>query len=286
MATITREISIDVAKLNRFAAIVAKQYDKQSRFLKVTLLNNDEPIQVDKNATVLINARREDNVGKSFVGTTNEDGTVTVPLTYWMLELDGTVKCDISIIVGEEVTLTTTLFELEVEEAACDNESIGQDDDYGLLVTLIKEVKDALTAEETRVKNEQTRKTNEDTRKENENTRKQQESSRVQAETARVNAENSRVEAENQRVTNEAARSNAEQSRVAAEKARQSAETERQNTNAAAKQAIENCEQVVAAAQLVVAPFFINDVDNNKQYTASIQVKDGKPVLIYDELTT
>lgn len=113
-----------------------------------------------------------------------------------------------------------------------------------------------------------------------------QESSRVQAETARVNAENSRVEAENQRVTNEAARSNAEQSRVAAEKARQSAETERQNTNAAAKQAIENCEQVVAAAQLVVAPFFINDVDNNKQYTASIQVKDGKPVLIYDELTT
>ena len=140
MATITREISIDVAKLNRFAAIVAKQYDKQSRFLKVTLLNNEEPISVDRNATVLINARREDNVGKSFVGEVNDDGTVTVPLTYWMLELDGTVKCDISIIVGEDITLTTTLFELAVEEAACDEESIGNDDDYGLLVSLIQEV--------------------------------------------------------------------------------------------------------------------------------------------------
>lgn len=160
MASILREITVDVAQLNRFQAIVAKQYDKQSRFLKVRLTNLGEEISADRDATVVINARREDGVAKSFVGEVNNDGTVTVPLTYWMLELDGTVKCDISIIVGTESVLTTTLFELEVQEAAADDDSIEQDEDYGILVNLIEEVKQTertLTAEyeasATRLKN-------------------------------------------------------------------------------------------------------------------------------------
>ena len=36
--------------------------------------------------------------------------------------------------------------------------------------------------------------------------------------------------------------------------------------------------------EVVTEPFFITDTDNHKQYTASIQIKGGKPVLIYDEL--
>lgn len=142
MAKIIKEISVDLAQTNRFAAIVAKQYDKTSRYLKVTLLNEEEEFSVDANATVTINARREDETAKSFAGEVNSDGTVTVPLTYWMLELDGTVKCDISIINGTDNVLTTTLFELEVEEAAADDTSVSNDEDYGILVSLIEEVKE------------------------------------------------------------------------------------------------------------------------------------------------
>jgi len=142
MATILREITVDVAQLNRFQAIVAKQYDRQSRYLKVQLTNLGEPIQADLDAMVVINARREDGVANVFAGTVNADGTVTVPLTYWMLELDGTVKCDISIIVGEESVLTTTLFELEVQEAAADDEAIEENEDYSLLVQLLQDVRD------------------------------------------------------------------------------------------------------------------------------------------------
>ena len=87
MATIIKEIEVDVSQLNRFAAIVAKQYDKQSRFLKVTLLDSGERIKVESASTAVINARREDEVAKTFEGTVNADGTVTVPLTYWMLQL-------------------------------------------------------------------------------------------------------------------------------------------------------------------------------------------------------
>ena len=71
MATIIKEIEVDVSQLNRFAAIVAKQYDKQSRFLKVTLLDSGERIKVESASTAVINARREDEVAKTFEGTVN-----------------------------------------------------------------------------------------------------------------------------------------------------------------------------------------------------------------------
>ena len=140
MATVIREISVDVSQLNRFAAIVAKQYDQKSRFLKVHLLDNGEPILVDSGATVTINAHRADDERKRFAGTVNADGTVTVPLTSWMLALDDTVNCDISIIDGEDVVLSTTLFELEVQEAAYNDDGISEDENYDILVKLINDV--------------------------------------------------------------------------------------------------------------------------------------------------
>lgn len=186
MATIIKEIEVDVSQLNRFAAIVAKQYDKQSRFLKVTLLDSGERIKVESASTAVINARREDEVAKTFEGTVNADGTVTVPLTYWMLQLDGTVKCDISIITANKTILSTTLFELEVQEAAApDDSEIEKDDDYGILIQLIADVQAIKDAEAKRVTAE--------------NGRVSAEKGRVDAESKRVAAETARVQAETKR---------------------------------------------------------------------------------------
>ena len=188
MATIIKEIEVDVSQLNRFAAIVAKQYDKQSRFLKVTLLDSGERIKVESASTAVISARREDEVAKTFEGTVNADGTVTVPLTYWMLQLDGTVKCDISIITANKTVLSTTLFELEVQEAAApDDSEIEKDDDYGILIQLITDVQAIKDAEAKRVTAE--------------NGRVDAESKRVAAETARVQAETKRQQDTSKAIT-------------------------------------------------------------------------------------
>ena len=87
MIQIIKEVKVDVAKLNYFNAIVAKQYDRETRFLKVQLANNDEPIKVEAGSSAVINARRPDKAGKSFMGTVNSDGTVLLPIAYWMVEL-------------------------------------------------------------------------------------------------------------------------------------------------------------------------------------------------------
>ena len=145
MATILKELTVDVAQLNRFAAVVAKQYDKQSRFLKVHLTNEGTPIVVAAGTTVTINARRADGTGRSFYGSVNEDGSVNVPITYWMLELDDTVECDISLISdNNEVMLTSTLFQIEVQYAAVGTDEIEEDEDYPILLQLLQEVEDAV----------------------------------------------------------------------------------------------------------------------------------------------
>ena len=140
--TITRSISIDVAQENRLQPIVAKQYDRASRFLNVQFLDMGTEMTIEQGATIVINAKRSDGQGLSFSGSVNSDGTVRVPITYWMLELDGPVVCDISIITGSsaDTMLTSTSFTLEVQAAAVTNADVEENEDYPVLLELIHEV--------------------------------------------------------------------------------------------------------------------------------------------------
>lgn len=264
---ITREISVDVAKRNVFSAIVAKQFDTNSRFLKVTLTNLGDVLTVPATATVVINALREDGQSSSFLGTANGDGTVTVPLTQWMLELDGEVKCDISVVNAEESKLTSTMFILAVEEATYSGDEIADDENYDLLVSLLSEVAECKTAEAERVANENTRISNETTRQSNETTRKSNETSRKSAETARGTAEKARADAETERAS-------AEDTRKANEEARQAAETLRQTNTT---NAIEKTEAATQAALDVVGQVSLEDRDEGKQYTYKLFVENGYP---------
>ena len=146
MPQIIREVSIDVSRSNIFQAIVAKQNDSNSRFLKATITDNGKKITVESSSIVPINGTRPDEEAKAFEGSVNEDGTVTVPLTNWLLELDGRVKCDISIVDAEGRKLTTMKFMLLVEAAAYDGSDISEDEDADLLISILAECAEAKEA--------------------------------------------------------------------------------------------------------------------------------------------
>ena len=188
MAKIVKSLSLDVSRQNRIQAVVAKQYDKDSRFLKIQLMDEGEPIVVDQSSVVTINASRADNTSKAFAGEVNEDGTVTVPITYWMLELDDKVGCDVSVVDSQGRKLSSLNFTIEVEHSNYSGDDISEDENYDLLVTLLAEVAEAKDAE----------------------------AKRVVAENARVTAETNRVNAETARDTAEKERAAAEQNRAAA----------------------------------------------------------------------
>jgi len=220
MATITNEVSLDVAELNRIDAIVGKQYDKQSRYLKVTITNHGEKIMIASGSTVVINARRSNNTADSFSGTVNDDGTVTVPITYYMLEYDGPVECDISIINSGDVMLTTTLFQLNVERAARSNTSVDTDPNKSLLLELIDDVEEVTAEYEESV-------------------------------TALMGTVDDKMEA----------------------------------VDATMAQVAEDVQAAIDATQLVTGPFYIVDTAHSKTYQAAIQIRNGKPCIIYDEYT-
>jgi lysophospholipase L1-like esterase len=142
MAQVIKEIELEVSKPNFIQAIVAKQYDNKSRYLRVKLVDNGEKITVADTSAVTINARRSDGGEKKFAGSVDKGkGTVLVPLAYWMLELEGTVKSDVSVTDTSGRTLTTTNFTIEVERASCQDGGVSEDDaNIDILTQLILDV--------------------------------------------------------------------------------------------------------------------------------------------------
>lgn len=227
MAEIIKSLSLDVSLQNRIQAVAAKQYDKNSRFLKIQMTDEGRPIPVEQTSVVTINASRADNTYKMFAGKVNDDGTVTVPITYWMLELDDKVSCDISVVDVEGRKLSTLNFTIEVERSNYTGEEISEDENYDLLLTLLEDITAAKTAEDKRVTAENARIMAENARIENETKRVAEEQNRVSAESSRVSAEDAREIAEQSRDANETARQTAEKNRTTAETGREAAEENR-----------------------------------------------------------
>ena len=145
MAETIKEIVLDVSKPKALKAIVAKQNDVNSRFLKATLTNSGQVIPISSSSTIALNVERPDGEVKAFVGTLNEDGTVTVPLTKWTLEQDGVARCEISVI-DTNSKLTTLNFAISIEENLYSSEDFIEDDNYDLLVVMINRSTQATNA--------------------------------------------------------------------------------------------------------------------------------------------
>lgn len=144
MSIVINDLSLDVSKEKRVRPLTAKQYDINSRFLRVRITNEGAPVAVDSDAYVIINAARSDGKSKSFRGIVNDDGTVTVPVTGWMLESKDFIMCDISVIDGDTGSkLSTMSFEIDVEKASASNKCIQKDEKYDILVSLISDCKQA-----------------------------------------------------------------------------------------------------------------------------------------------
>lgn len=137
MATITKELTVDVSRLNTFQAIVAKQGDSLSRFLKITLTDNGTAIEIDEAAIATLNVERPDGESDGFLGVVNEDGSVTVPLAAWAIALDGAVKCSLSVVEADETRLTTTSFTINVEAVEFTGEGIEEEENYNILIDLL-----------------------------------------------------------------------------------------------------------------------------------------------------
>ena len=146
MTEAIKNINIDVQKKRAGEAVAAKQGDAKSRFLRVTVCSGGTKITVAQDAEAVINASRPDGASKSFFCTVNGDGTVTAPLTGWMLECAGVLKCSISVLGGDGERLTSTTFFVDVEPAEVTDGDIENDERVDVLAELVVECREAAGA--------------------------------------------------------------------------------------------------------------------------------------------
>ena len=193
MAEAILDLRLDTVQPNRVRLVYGVQNDYNSRYICARFTVNGNPIDIEKTATVRINAKRPDGNKDAFPGTANTDGTAKVPVAQWMLDVPGEVSASITAVTTSGA-LTTQEFYIMAKASIWDStgEPSAENPDKDVLQTIIASENERVAAESTRVANENARKS---------------------AETARATAETKRIADEAERVANEAGRVSAEEIR-------------------------------------------------------------------------
>lgn len=150
---IIKECTLDCARFNSFKTYIAKQNDSNSRFVKVTLADDGEPLTVDDGNLVFFNIKRSDSKVKIFEGSV-EDGKLMIPIPNWALEKEGIIECDISVLKSDtQEKLSSTKFQMMVESCVANSDEVSKDENYDFLFELMTKADNAVNSCETATKN-------------------------------------------------------------------------------------------------------------------------------------
>ena len=219
------DITLELTGETKRFEVQAKQGDKGTRFVRVSLTNNGAEFEIPSGVTVIANIQKPDRKF-CFNECTLEENKVLVPLTNQALAVAGTAECDIEIRDGGgNLILSSQAFTIEIEKSMRDESAIESSNEF----TALEKIN---AAEEARVKAE---------------------AARVEAEKKRVTAENGRVSAETERQKQLAlmktATTEADNAKTGALQAKSQAEQAASGANAAKEAADDAANAADAAAQ-------------------------------------
>lgn len=129
------KMMLDVADRDTLQTVVARQGDNATRFVRLALFAFGEPLRVEENAVVLLNAKNAAGELRAFAGEVNCDGTLTLPFNSWMLHSVGILQCDVTIVDADGGKLTTPPFEVDVAPSVAADELLPGDSDDGESIT-------------------------------------------------------------------------------------------------------------------------------------------------------
>lgn len=213
-----QNITLDFCK-NEYKTVTLKQYDKNSRHLKITCTENGVKYNLDsslhKCSLKMITPNQRIIYNESDTVTINDDGTVLVVFSENMLSCGGLAKLEIIFTdKNTNATLSTMILNVNIIKSVYDENAIVSTNEFSKLTKALEDVETAIT-------------TVEDIDEE---------------EKLRVEAERNRAVSEQDRLSSEHTRKQNEEKRKENETKRQSNETDRQTTLSKLKNAIQQCE--------------------------------------------
>ena len=224
--------------------VSAKQGDKATRYVRVTILQEDNTeYKIPDGYIAIVNIQKPDR-HFCYNECAIQDNKVIIQLTNQALAAAGTAHADVEIRnAANALVLSTQSFEIEIEKSQRDENAILSSNEMTALEDRVqKYIDDLIKTKEEVLKVEEAVKIAEEARK-------QAETDRVNAESNRQANEAARQQSENDRQANEAARQQAEDGRQANEAARQQAEDDRQAKETERQQAEDGRQAKEAARQ-------------------------------------
>lgn len=236
MIKLNHNLSLDLY-YNEEKTIDTKEYDKNSRYITVSLTYKGEEYKISGNSVkARIKWLKPDKKAVFNDCSINSDNTITIDLTEQMLIASGVAKATLSLYdINTDQVLSTTSFNAIVEASAVSDDTILSSDEYNSLHDEFKRLNNKVEElDKTVTEHENIREKNEDSRKSNEIKRETNESERINSENARMNNENTRIDSENERVKNENTRIANENVRQHNEATRETQEDKRESDTAIA----------------------------------------------------
>lgn len=147
---VTKSIKIDLVEKGVQPIVYAKQNDRQTRFIAVSLFANGQPFSVPDGVVAMFRAGKPD--GTACFYDSNETGTpaitiegnlVTVELAEQVLTAPGNVQAEINFYTAGGEKLTSFSFAIQVEKSVLTDQEIVSSDYYNVLTEQVKAAQDA-----------------------------------------------------------------------------------------------------------------------------------------------
>ena len=138
----TTAIKLDIALNNSPPTVYAKQGDKGTRYVAVTLLENGAAYTLDGGTTARIRILKPDNTAV-YNAATVSGNTVTAELTSQALAVPGVAIAEIGLYKDAQI-LTTFIFYLRIEKSAISDTEIESHDEFTILEAALREADDAV----------------------------------------------------------------------------------------------------------------------------------------------
>ena len=243
LGRVVQKFEIEMSGSTKQFMVSAKQGDRATRYVEVTLLSDGEPYSIPDGSSVTAYIRKPDRK-RVYTACSFSGAVVTLELTSQTLAAAGTARCEIEVKSADlSQVITSVTFEIEIEPMVKDEDAVISGDEMSVLDRTLKQYAEA-------------------------------EAKRVSAETARASAETARGKAETARANAESARVQAEEARVSAESARAQAEGQRQQN---AQEVLDKANNAVEVAGQINEASYILDADTETKYAYAIYAQGGKP---------
>ncbi len=150
MTEVYRKITVDLSRQSNSRVIFARQRDVGARNLIISLTDDGKPYEIEPGNTAAIVYLRPDQVSGAMDATVLEDGTVLFEIPQVMLNCVGEVACYVMMIDTQGNYIASSDFYLDVKQTYYTGESLADDPEYSLLVSLFNQVGEYKYEEELR----------------------------------------------------------------------------------------------------------------------------------------